>query len=253
MKRILLSGCNGIMGKLIAKKIAARDDCEIVAGVDINPESINGFPVFKDVQEFTGDVDVMIDFSHPSAVPSLLQYIQQRRLPAVIATTGLGVELNREVHVAAETIPIFFSATMSLGINLLLELAKKAAAVLYPDCDIEIIEKHHNQKIDAPSGTALMLAKGIGKVLPEPMHNVFDRHTQQKKREKTEIGIHAIRGGTIPGDHEIIFAGSDEVMTLSHSVLSKEVFANGSISAALFVCEQSPGLYTMRNMIESKI
>ena len=249
MKRIILSGCNGKMGQNIVALTRERADCMVVAGIDKNPYSPNGFPVFTTPADCAVEADVLIDFSHPSALGGLLQYAVSRQLPIVIATTGLSAEQIADIHAASQKTPVFFTANMSLGVNLLVELAKKAASVLGEQFDIEIIEKHHNQKLDAPSGTALMLADAVCSVLPEPPHYIYDRHAVRKKREKNEIGIHAVRGGTIVGEHEILFAGQDEVLTLSHTALNKGLFAAGAINAALFLCGQKNGLYNMRDLL----
>ena len=263
MKRIILSGCNGKMGQMVAACVKDRSDCTIVAGIDITGnDSRNAFPVFTKPAECEVDADVIIDFSvpiatlnileyfsHPSTLAPLLAYAVERHIPAVIATTGLSSDQIEQIQQTSKQVPLFFTANMSLGINLLAELAKKAAEVLGGQFDIEIIEKHHNQKIDAPSGTALMLADAVSEVLPETPQYIYDRHAVRKKRSSNEIGLHAVRGGTIVGEHEIIFAGRDEVLTLSHSAASKEVFAVGSINAALFLCDQPNGLYNMGHII----
>ena len=252
MKRILLNGCNGKMGRVITECVALRDDCGIVAGVDINTATLADFPVFASPAEYPGEVDVIIDFSHPCALTPLLTYAVGHQTPAVVATTGLSAEQVEEVKRASELIPVFYSGNMSLGVNLLMELAKKATAVLGDGFDVEIIEKHHNQKIDAPSGTALMLADAVSEAMPQEPRYVYDRHSQRKKREKAEIGIHSVRGGTIVGEHEVIFAGRDEIVTLSHTALSKEIFATGSVNAALFLVGRQPGLYNMGDLVAAK-
>lgn len=252
MKKILLSGCNGHMGKVITACVAEREDCEIVAGLDLNTESTAGYPVYSSINEVKEEVDVIIDFSHPSVLASVLGYAKEHKTAAVIATTGLSKEQVEEIHEAAKEAPIFFSANMSIGVSLLSELAQKAARVLGDSFDIEIVEMHHNQKIDAPSGTALMLADSISEALETAPRYEYDRHSKRSKREKNEIGIHAVRGGTIVGEHEIIFAGRDEVITLSHSARSKEIFAVGAVNAAMFVSEQNAGLYAMKDFVESK-
>ena len=249
MRRIILSGCNGKMGRNIVAQIREREDCVEVAGIDRNPISSDGFPVFTSPSECAVEADVLIDFSHPSILEGLLGYVVERHLPAVIATTGFSPDQIEAIHAASQTVPIFFTANMSLGVNLLVELAKKAAKTLGGKFDIEIIEKHHNQKLDAPSGTALMLADAISSVLPEPSHYIYDRHAVRKKREKNEIGIHAVRGGTIVGEHEILFAGQDEMLSLSHTALNKGVFAAGAINAALFLCDKQEGLYHMGDLL----
>lgn len=249
MKKILLSGCNGVMGREISACVRERSDCTIVAGLDLRTDLPNDYPVFAAPAEISCEADVIIDFSHPSVLSPLLDYAMEKSLPAVLCTTGYSKEQVEELKRAAQSIPIFYSRNMSLGINLLIELAKKAATVLGDQFDIEIIEKHHNQKIDAPSGTALMIADGISQVLPEEMHYVYDRHSQRKKRDKHEIGLHAVRGGTIVGEHEVLFAGHHEVISLSHSAQSKEVFATGSINAAVYLAGQPAGLYDMSDLL----
>ncbi len=248
--KIILSGCGGKMGHAIAALAAERTDCEIVAGVDLVSTGREGFPVFSHISGFTGEADVLIDFSHPSALASLLAYGRERRLPLVLCTTGYSKEQQEAVRAASAEIPVFSSGNMSLGINLLIELSKKAAQVLGEGFDIEIVEMHHNQKIDAPSGTALMLADAISEVEPGEMRYMYDRHSQRKKREKNEIGIHSVRGGTIVGEHEVIFAGHHEVIRLSHSAQSKEVFAAGALNAAVFLSGKEPGMYQMSDLLK---
>lgn len=253
MKRIVLSGCNGHMGQVISRSVSERDDCKIAAGIDLNTESPFGYPVYQSAAEITEEVDVLIDFSHVSVLTSILQYATEKKIPVVLCTTGYTQEQVEELKEASKKIPVFYSRNMSLGINLLVALSKKAAQILGDQFDIEIVEKHHNQKIDAPSGTALMIADGICDALQEEMHYVYDRHSQRKKREKNEIGLHAIRGGTIVGEHEVIFAGHHETITLSHSAQTKDLFAIGAINAALFLVsgEQKPAdLYDMSSMIQ---
>ena len=250
MTDILLSGCGGKMGRVIARDIAGREDIRIAAGVDISSSAPGGFPVFSSAGQCDIPVDVAVDFSHPSALDSLLTYSLERQLPLVIATTGYSQEQVAQIHKAAEKTPIFFTYNMSLGVNLLAALAKKAARVLGRDFDIEIIEKHHNQKIDAPSGTAVMLAEAVASALEYPPEFVYERKSRRQKRQKQEIGIHSIRGGTIVGEHEILYAGKDETISLSHTAISKEVFATGAINAALFMAGKKPGLYTMEDLMK---
>ncbi len=237
------------MGRVIAAHVAERSDCEVVAGIDLNTASNDGFPVYKCPSDCREEADVIIDFSHPSVLTGLLQYAVQRKLPAVIATTGLTKDQVAEIHEAGRHIPVFFTANMSLGVNLLVELAKKATCVLGGSFDIEIIEKHHNQKVDAPSGTALMIADSISECLNHKPKYTYDRHSQRKKRDRDEIGIHAVRGGTIAGEHEVMFAGEDEILTISHTATSKGIFANGSINAALFIVNKPPRVYNMGDMV----
>lgn len=251
MKRILLSGCNGRMGNVVAQAIAGRGDCVVIAGFDLNNAQAGTFPVYADPAAFAGEADVIIDFSHPGYFETVRAFAAARRLPIVVATTGLSDTQRAHLKALTETVPVFSSANMSLGVNLMLELCKKAAAVLSGSFDIEIVEQHHNQKIDAPSGTALMLADGISSVLKEHPQYVYDRHSQRKKREKNEIGIHSVRGGTIVGEHEVIFAGGDELLTIRHSASSRRIFANGAINAALFLTGRKPGLYDMGDLVAS--
>lgn len=221
----------------------------MVAGFDIRDELTSSYPVFTAPADCNVQADVAIDFSHPACLSPLLAYCKAQHLPVVVATTGLSEAQVEEIHMAAKEIPVFYTANMSLGVNLMIELAKKATEILGGQFDIEIVEKHHNQKIDAPSGTALMLADAISSSLKNPPQYVYDRHSKRAKREKNEIGIHAVRGGTIVGEHEVIFAGPDELLTISHSARSKEVFATGAINAALFLCGRPAGLYSMKDLI----
>lgn len=237
------------MGQVITECVSGRSDCMIVAGIDVNTDMKNGYPVFSTPAQCDVAADVIVDFSHPSVLEPLLELVLAKKLPAVISTTGLSRQQVDHIEAAAQSVPIFFSANMSLGVNLMVELSKIAARLLGSDFDIEIVEKHHNQKIDAPSGTAFMLADAIGSVLDHEPQYVYDRHSQRKKRTKNEIGIHAIRGGTITGEHDVIFAGRDEVLTISHSASSKEVFATGSVNAALWLPGKSAGLYKMSDLI----
>ena len=252
MVRLILSGCNGKMGRVITACVAERCDCEIVAGFDINTESHAGFPVYANPANCSIEADALIDFSHPSALAGVLVYAREHRLPAVIATTGLNEEQVQSIKDASAVIPTFFSANMSLGISLLMELVKKAAAILGNDFDVEILEKHHNQKLDAPSGTAIMLADAAREGLSYTPKYVYERHSVRKKREKEEIGFSSIRGGTIVGEHDVIFAGHDEIVTLSHTAMSKEIFAVGAINAALFLTDQPAGYYNMADLVAAK-
>ncbi len=249
MTNIILSGCNGKMGKVITACILQRDDCKIVAGVDISGKSTETFPVYSAFSEVKESADVVIDFSHPSVLDDLLDFSEKTNTPVVLATTGFSSAQTKKIKAASKTIPLFFTFNMSLGINLLVALSKKAAEVLDGNFDIEIVEKHHNQKIDAPSGTAIMLAEAINHTLEDKMMYEYDRHSKREKRPQNEIGIHSIRGGNIVGEHEVIFAGHDEVITLSHKATSKEVFAVGAIKAALYMKGKSAGLYDMNNII----
>ena len=212
----------------------------------------DSFIIYKSPNDLPEKPDVIIDYSHPSCLNKLLEYCLATGTPVVLATTGYSDDQIAQIKKASEQIPVFFSWNMSLGINLLVQLAKKATAILGNQFDIEIIEKHHNQKIDAPSGTALMIANAINETRENEMKFIYDRHSRRQKREPNEIGLHAVRGGTIVGVHEVIFAGNDETITISHSAASKAVFAEGSVNAAEFIKSKSAGLYDMGNIVESK-
>lgn len=248
MINLILNGACGHMGRTIANEAALREDCQVVCGFDPRATEDFSFPVYQSFDAYQEQGDVLIDFSHPSALTGVLEFAKQQNIPAVIATTGLTNEQKQEIKEAAKTIPVFFSANMSLGINLLIDLAKKAQGVL-ENFDIEIIERHHNQKIDAPSGTALAIADALSE--QKHLDYTYDRHARRQKRNPSEIGIHAVRGGTIVGDHTVLFAGKDEVIELKHSAASKEVFATGSIRAALFLANQKPGLYSMEDLVST--
>ncbi len=250
MTKIVITGASGKMGRVIANLVKQRDDCEIMAGIDIIPAQYDSFPLVQKPFDLTEKPDVIIDFSHPSALEELLSYCKMKSVPAVIATTGYTEEQIADIKAAAHQAPIFFTFNMSLGINLLVDLAKRAASVLGTQFDVEILEKHHNLKKDAPSGTALMIAEAINEVYGNDKKYVYDRHNVRKPRDKEEIGISSIRGGTIVGEHDVIFAGHDEVITLSHSAQSKEVFAVGAINAALFLKDKRPGLYEMSDLLK---
>lgn len=238
------------MGRAVAEYAAARDDCRVIAGIDLTDDGSRAFPVYSSPVSFEGKADVIIDFSNPIALSGLLEYAVKTGTPAVIATTGLNESQINLLHRAADKIPVFFTANMSLGINVISELAQTAARILGGNFDVEIVEAHHNQKLDAPSGTALMLADAISEALPQKPVYEYDRHSKREKRSKNEIGIHAIRGGTIVGEHEIIFAGHDEVIKISHSAGSKRVFAAGAVNAAIFIADKQPALYSMKELVK---
>lgn len=250
MLKLILSGCNGRMGHVLSALCAANPEITIVAGFDVLGPSQREFPIYAVPSEFTGPADVVLDFSHPAALTPLLDHCLRRRLPAVLATTGYSEEQFLEIKEAAAHIPIFHSANFSLGINVLLDLVRKAAAVLGDSFDIEIVERHHSKKVDAPSGTALMLAEAAASALPYEPKLVYDRHASRKPRDRQEIGISSLRGGTIAGDHEVLFAGHDEVLELRHSAQSREVFASGALKAAQFLAAQTtPGLRSMADLV----
>ncbi|WP_297129078.1 4-hydroxy-tetrahydrodipicolinate reductase [uncultured Eubacterium sp.] len=250
MTRIILSGCCGKMGGVIQNIVANRDDATIVAGVDKFNNNMTDFPVYESILDVKEEADVVIDFSNPSLLENLLEYGKNTKTALVIATTGYDDCQKKKIADASKECPVFFTYNYSLGINLLATLAKKAAALLGDEFDIEIVEQHHNQKIDAPSGTALMLADAINEELDNRMKYEYDRHSKREKRTKNEIGIHSIRGGTIVGEHEIIFAGRDEIITLSHSARSKEVFAVGAVNAAVFMAGKEAGMYDMAELVK---
>lgn len=251
MTNIIITGCSGKMGKSLLDAAAARTDCRIVAGVDPAAPENPGYVYAPGFPQLQVEADVIVDFSHPSVLTSMLSYAKAHLLPVVICTTGFSSEQLAEIEEASKEIAIFRSGNMSLGVNLILELAKKAASVLVDGFDIEIIEQHHNQKIDAPSGTALMIADAVSQVKTDAEY-VYDRHAYRKKRDKREIGIHSIRGGNIVGEHEIIFAGQDEVVTITHSARSKTVFAVGALNAAVFMKGKQPGMYNMSDLLAEK-
>lgn len=250
MTNIILCGCNGKMGHAVQNLVHQREECSIVAGVDITPQEASPFPVYASLEAVQEQAQVVVDFSNPSALSSILEYCRSHPgTAAVLCTTGYSAKQTQEIQKAAKELPLFYSRNMSLGVNLLIELAKKAESVLGDGFDVEIVEMHHNQKIDAPSGTALMIADAINQVRENSMQYVYDRHSQRKKREKKEIGLHSVRGGSIVGEHQVIFAGQSEVLTLSHSAQSKELFAVGAVNAALFMNCKGPGLYDMSHLI----
>ena len=250
MTKIILSGCNGRMGQAICSIVKENPNAEIVAGFDINATAQNGFPVYSDWNEITEKADVIVDFSNPNVLKDLLSFAKSKKLAIVAATTGYSSSQTDEIHAAASVIPVFKSMNMSIGINLLIDLVRKAAEILGETFDIEIVERHHNQKVDAPSGTALMIADAISETMKTPCEYVYDRHSVRRKRGKNEIGIHTVRGGTIPGDHSVMFAGANEILEVNHHAASREVFASGAVHAAIFISSKPAGLYNMNNLIK---
>lgn len=249
MIRILLHGAGGHMGRCVADVVSTMNDCEIAAGVDKAPAGSAAFPIYTSLFDVRETFDVILDFSTASALDGLLRFAEQKDKPLVICTTGYSEDQVKQIQAQATKIPIFFSSNMSLGISLLTELAKTATRVLGKDFDIEIIEKHHNQKIDAPSGTAYHLANAINAERDHRCRFVYDRHDVHTKRENNEIGIHSVRGGTMVGEHEILFAGEDEVLSLTHIAHSKKIFANGAVNAVRFLVDKPTGLYQMSDLI----
>ncbi len=250
MTKIVICGANGKMGHTVANCINEREDCTVMGGIDAYTAQYADFPIVETPNMLAEVPDVIIDFSNPSSLDALLEYALLNNVALVLATTGYSDAQIAAIQNAAEQIPVFFTFNMSLGINLLVELAKKATSILGGQFDIEIVEKHHNQKIDAPSGTAIMIANAINETLDNEYHYVYDRHARRMKRDAKEIGMHAIRGGTIVGEHDIIFAGNDEVITLSHSAASKTVFAVGAVNAAVYLCGKPAGLYDMKQLVQ---
>ncbi|MBM6828332.1 4-hydroxy-tetrahydrodipicolinate reductase [Anaerotignum lactatifermentans] len=249
MTNIIIHGCGGRMGHVVAEIIKNDPQCQVVAGIDPTTPTLD-FPVFASPAECTIKGDVIIDFSTATAVPALLDYAKETQTPVVLCTTALSDDTLAKMKETSHHVAILKSANMSVGINLLLDLVQRAANILYDaNFDIEIIEKHHNQKIDAPSGTAVALADAINEALDHQLHYVYDRSQKREKRERTEIGMHALRGGTIVGEHDVVFAGRDEVITLSHHAASREVFAVGAVKAAKFLAGQPAGLYSMKEVL----
>lgn len=253
MVKIILYGCNGKMGQVINGICAQDPEIEIAAGVDLYDGIQNPYPVFQNIADCSVDADVIVDFSSAKAADALLDYSMERKIPVVLCSTGLSEEQLAKVRQTATQTAVLKSANMSLGINMLLDLVKKAVHVLAPaGFDIEIVEKHHNQKLDAPSGTALALADSINEELEQPYDYQYDRSKERQKRPKNEIGIASVRGGNIVGEHDIIFAGTDEVITFRHTAYSKAVFAKGAVEAAKFLAGKEAGMYDMADVIAAK-
>lgn len=248
MTKIILNGCNGKMGQTISSSIAKFEDLKIIAGVDKNLECRFGYPVFSNIQEVDLDYDVLLDFSRPEALEALINCSIKNSKALILCTTGYSEEQLKYIEESSKKIAIFRSANMSIGINIISQILKAVTPLLYEDFDIEIIEKHHNEKVDAPSGTALLLADSIRNSIKEDTKIVNGR-SGSSKRKHNDIGIHAIRGGNIVGDHETIFAGRGEIIEIVHKALSREVFAFGALKACRFIKDKTPGLYHMSNMI----
>ncbi len=250
MVRIIMHGCNGKMGQVITGIVAGDADAEIVAGIDMIDNRENGYPVFTNIFDCDVAADVIVDFAAAAAVDNLLQFSRERKIPVVLCTTGLSKEQLEKVQETSAEVAILKSANMSLGINTLMKLLKDAANVFAPaGYDIEIVEKHHNQKLDAPSGTAIALADAINEACDHEYEYVYDRSQVRQKRGKKELGISAVRGGTIVGEHEVFFAGIDEVIEFKHTAYSKSVFAKGAVEAAKFLKGKEPGMYDMADVI----
>ena len=250
MIKIIIGGCCGRMGRFVADIVKNRKDCDVVAGIDIIDDSTLGFPVFGNYDEVNVEADVIIDFSNPALLSSTLAYATNNKVALVLATTGLTDEQIAEVEKASETIPVFFSYNYSMGVSLICELSKIAARVLGNGFDVEIVEAHHNQKLDAPSGTAIMLGNAVKEELPDAYFE-YDRHSKRQKRNCNEIGIHSIRGGTIVGEHSVMFAGNDEIVTISHSARSRAIFATGAVNAAVYLTDKENGMYNMSDLVRN--
>lgn len=250
MVKIIMHGCNGKMGQVITGIVAADKDAEIVAGIDIVDNRQNPYPVFTNIDDCNVEADVIIDFASAKAIDKLLDYVETRKIPVVLCTTGLSEEQLARVEEVSKKVAVLKSANMSLGINTLFKVLKSVSPLLAEaGFDIEIVEKHHHFKVDAPSGTALALGDSINESLPEKYEYKFDRSQDRIPRPKNEIGFSSVRGGTIVGEHDVIFAGEDEVITFSHTAYSKSVFAKGAVEAAKFLKGQPAGHYTMKEVI----
>lgn len=252
MIRMIMHGCCGAMGHTITGLAKEMEGIQIVAGIDVRKEEGLGYPVFSSLEECDEEADVIVDFASAKAVDHLLDYCGEKKMPLVLCTTGLSEEQLKKVEETSKKTAILRSANMSLGINTLLKLLQDAAKVLAgAGFDVEIVEKHHNKKVDAPSGTALALADSMNEAMDQQYHYKYDRSTQRAKRDPKEIGISAVRGGSIVGEHEVIFAGADEVITFTHTAYSKAIFGKGALEAAVFLTGKEPGFYTMADVIDA--
>lgn len=250
MVKMIMHGCNGAMGQVITKLAAEDNDAEIVAGIDRNDNRENPYPVYTSCDDCAVEADVIVDFSVAQAVDGVLAYALKRKMPLVLCTTGLSEKQLEDVKAASAQIPILRSANMSLGVNTVFKLAAAAAKILgEAGYDIEIVEKHHNKKMDAPSGTALAIADAINEAMNERYTYKLDRSAERAKRDANEIGIQAVRGGTIVGEHEVFYCGQDEVIEIKHTAYSKAIFGKGAIQAAQFLKDQKPGMYQMSDVI----
>lgn len=253
MVRVIMNGCNGKMGQVITGIIAEDAQAEIVAGIDVYDGIKNPYPVFSNIADCNVDADVIIDFSNAKAIDGLLDYVEAKKMPVVLCTTGLSEEQLQRVEKVSKEVAILKSANMSLGINTIMKLLQQAVQVFAPaGYDVEIVEKHHNQKLDAPSGTAIALADSMNEVMDHQYEYIYDRSQRRQKRDAKELGISAVRGGTIVGEHEVIFAGTDEVIEIKHTAYSKAVFAKGAVEAAKFLAGKPAGLYDMSHVISEK-
>ncbi|MCD8123899.1 MAG: 4-hydroxy-tetrahydrodipicolinate reductase [Lachnospiraceae bacterium] len=250
MVRMILHGCNGVMGQVVTHLAAEDPELTVVAGIDINTEQKNDYPVFARLADCEVEADVIVDFSSAKALDALLDYMKERKIPGVLCSTGLSEAQIAAVEEASREVAVLKSANMSLGINTLFKVLKMVAPLLAEEgFDIEIVEKHHNRKLDAPSGTAIALADAINESLDEPYAYKFDRSQERKKREKKEIGFSSVRGGSIVGEHDVIFAGTDEVITIQHTAYSRAIFAKGALAGAKFLAGKPVGYYNMQDVI----
>jgi 4-hydroxy-tetrahydrodipicolinate reductase len=250
MIKLIMHGCNGVMGQVISQIVEETEDAVMVAGIDRFDDGRNEYPVFQNIKDCDVEADAIIDFSAAPAVDGLLDYAVEKQIPVVVCTTGLSEEQLEKLEEASRKVAVLRSANMSLGVNTLLKLLKEATAVLAPaGFDIDIVEKHHRRKLDAPSGTAIAMADSVNEALNHEYEYVYDRSTRREQRPKKEIGISAVRGGTIVGEHEVIFAGQDEVIEFKHTAYSRAIFGKGAVSAAIFLAGKPAGLYNMSHVI----
>lgn len=249
MVKILLVGCSGKMGQIISSSVTNFNNLKIVAGVDKFKCNTLNYPIFENINKCTEDIDVVLDFSRPETLSSIIEFVTKHNKPVIFCTTGYTKEQKDEIISLSNKVPVFYSANMSIGINVINNVLKNISNLLFKDFDIEIIEKHHNQKVDAPSGTALLLANTIKDSIKDETHFIYGREGIAK-RDSKEIGIHTVRGGTIIGEHEVIFAGNDEIIEIKHTALSRKVFAIGALKACAFMYDKSKGLYSMDDIVK---
>lgn len=250
--KLLLHGARGVMGMNVIEVARNTEDCEISCGVDAHAEGADlGFPLYEDIFKVQEDFDLIIDFSVREAVDRLLDFAVEKKKALVLCTTGLSEEQEKKIEEASKHIPILQSGNMSLGVNILLELVRIAAAKLYHEgFDVELVEAHHRRKKDAPSGTALMLEKAVEEGIGETLNKVYARQDKHQAREKREVGMLSVRGGTIPGIHEVIFAGEDEIVKIEHTAYSRKIFAKGAITVAFFLLHKAAGKYDMTAVLQ---
>lgn len=250
MIKLIMHGCNGVMGQVISQIVEETDGAKMAAGIDRFDDGKNSYPVFTDIKACDVEADAIIDFSAAPAVDALLDYAVEKQIPVVVCTTGLSEEQLEKLEEASKKVAVLRSANMSLGVNMLLKLLKEATEILAPaGFDVDIVEKHHRRKLDAPSGTALALADAVNEAVDNEYEYVYDRSERREQRPKKEIGISAVRGGTIVGEHEVIFAGQDEVIEFKHTAYSRAIFGKGAVSAAMYLAGQPAGLYDMSHVI----